>query len=66
MIGALELFLISFGLTYYLATTGAGVLVMRRQGWGREKNHCGDVGACRLRTCLPSSVTGGLGACVGC
>jgi hypothetical protein len=36
MISAVELFLISFGLAYYLATTGAGALVMHRSGgWAR-------------------------------
>lgn len=34
MITALELFLIAYGLTYYLATTGAGVMIMRKVGWG--------------------------------
>lgn len=33
MISALELFLISIGLTYYVATTGAGLLITRR--WDR-------------------------------
>jgi 1,2-diacylglycerol 3-beta-glucosyltransferase len=34
MITAIELFLIAYGLTYYLATTGAGVMIMRKVGWG--------------------------------
>jgi 1,2-diacylglycerol 3-beta-glucosyltransferase len=34
MITAVELFLIAYGLTYYLATTGAGVMIMRKVGWG--------------------------------
>jgi 1,2-diacylglycerol 3-beta-glucosyltransferase len=34
MISALELFLISFGLTYYITTTGAGVVMMWKRGWG--------------------------------
>jgi 1,2-diacylglycerol 3-beta-glucosyltransferase len=34
MITALELFLISYGLAYYLATTGAGVAIMSKVGWG--------------------------------
>jgi len=32
-IGALELFIVSFGLTYYLATAGVGLAVMLRSGW---------------------------------
>lgn len=39
MISALELFLISFGLTYYVATTGAGLLLVRRSGWAGRHRH---------------------------
>jgi 1,2-diacylglycerol 3-beta-glucosyltransferase len=42
MIAALELFLIAYGLAYYLATTGAGVAIMRKVGWGGKHRRFAD------------------------
>jgi 1,2-diacylglycerol 3-beta-glucosyltransferase len=55
MITAIELFLIAYGLTYYLATTGAGVLIMRKVGWGgRHRRFAGGQRASRLARLLVS------------
>ncbi|MBO0807013.1 MAG: glycosyltransferase [Actinobacteria bacterium] len=39
MISAVELFLISVGLTYYLATTGTGMVLVHRSGWAGRHRH---------------------------
>lgn len=39
MISAFELVLIAFGLTYYVATTGAGAFLMARSGWAGRHRH---------------------------
>jgi 1,2-diacylglycerol 3-beta-glucosyltransferase len=41
IISAFELFIISFGLTYYLATVGMGVVIMRGYGWRGRHARCG-------------------------
>jgi cellulose synthase/poly-beta-1,6-N-acetylglucosamine synthase-like glycosyltransferase len=56
MITALELFLIAYGLTYYLATTGAGVMIMRKFGWGgRHRRFANSHRTSRLRRLLVTS-----------
>src|ERR1700761_5217260 len=56
MITALELFLIAYGLTYYLATTGAGVMIMHKFGWGgRHRRSAVSHRTSRLRRLLVTS-----------
>jgi len=56
MLNALELFLISYGLAYYLATTGAGVMIMRKVGWGgKHRRFAVRHGSSRLLRFLVSS-----------